>query len=125
MKELSKIHNCCTGMRIIIIICMCSVVSDSSWPHGLQPARLLCLWNFPGQNIGLGCHFLLQGIFETQGLNPHLLMSSALVGRFSTTSITWEVRLQLQYNNMIIIIIIITVIIYLLFTRHFLYIYTF
>ena len=26
----------------------CSVVSDISWPHGLQPTWLLCLWNFSG-----------------------------------------------------------------------------
>ena len=32
-----------------------------------------CPWNFPGKNIGVGCHFLLQGIFLTQGLNLHLL----------------------------------------------------
>ena len=31
------------------------------------------LWNFPGKNTGVGCHFLLQGIFLTQGLNPCLL----------------------------------------------------
>ena len=42
-------------------------------PHGLQPARLLCPWDFPGKNTGVGCHFLLQGIFLTQGSNPHLL----------------------------------------------------
>ena len=29
--------------------------------------------HFPGKNIGLGCHFLLQGIFMTQGSNLHLL----------------------------------------------------
>ena len=40
------------------------------WPHGLQPAMLLCPWNSPGKNTG--CHFLFQGIFLTQGLNPHL-----------------------------------------------------
>ena len=34
---------------------------------------LLCAWNFPGENTGAGCHFLLQGIFPKQGLNPHLL----------------------------------------------------
>ena len=28
---------------------------------------------FPGKNTGVGCHFLLQGIFPTQGLNPGLL----------------------------------------------------
>ena len=42
-------------------------------PHGLQPARLLCPWDFPSQNTGVGCHFLLQGIFPTQRLNPGLL----------------------------------------------------
>ena len=46
---------------------------DSSRPHGLQPTRLLCPWDFPGKSIGVGCHFLLQGIFLTQGLNPGLL----------------------------------------------------
>ena len=36
----------------------------------MQPTSILCLWNSPGKNIGMGCHFLLQGIFLTQGLNP-------------------------------------------------------
>ena len=30
-------------------------------------------WNFPGGNTGVGCHFLLQGVFPTQGWNPQLL----------------------------------------------------
>ena len=50
-----------------------SVMSDSSWPHGLQPKRLLFPWNFLGKNTGVGCHLLLQGIFPTQGSNPRLL----------------------------------------------------
>ena len=37
-----------------------SVMSNSLWPHGLQPTRLLCPWNSPGKNNGVGCHFLLQ-----------------------------------------------------------------
>ena len=36
-------------------------------------ARLLCPWDFPGKNTGVGCHLLLQGIFPTQGLNLPLL----------------------------------------------------
>ena len=40
--------------------------------HGLQPTRLLHPWDFPGKNTGVGCHFLLQEIFPTQGLNPSL-----------------------------------------------------
>ena len=46
---------------------------DSLPPHGLQPTRLLCPWDFAGKDTGLGCHFLLQGIFPTQGSNPGLL----------------------------------------------------
>ena len=42
-------------------------------PHGRRPARLLCPWDSPGKNAGVGCHFLLQGIFPTQGVNLCLL----------------------------------------------------
>ena len=49
-----------------------------------------CPWNFPGKNTRVGCHLLLQGIFPTQGLNPRLLLSPALAGRFFTTGVTWE-----------------------------------
>ena len=38
-----------------------------------DPARLLSPWDSPGKNTGMGCHFLLQGIFLTQGSNLHLL----------------------------------------------------
>ena len=48
-------------------------MSSSLWPCGLQPARLLCRWDSPGKNTGAGCHVLLQGIFPSQGCNPHLL----------------------------------------------------
>ena len=38
------------------------------------PGSSLCPWDFPGKNTGMSCHFLLQGIFPTQGSNlglPH------------------------------------------------------
>ena len=38
----------------------CSVVSDSSQPHGLQPTWLLHPWDFPGKSTGVGCHCLLR-----------------------------------------------------------------
>ena len=41
--------------------------------HKLYPTRLLCPWNCSSKNTGVGCHFLLQGIFPTQGSNPDLL----------------------------------------------------
>ena len=52
--------------------CECLVMADSLLPHGLWPTRLLCPWNSPCKNTGVGCHAFLQGIFPTQGLNPPL-----------------------------------------------------
>ena len=49
------------------------IVSNSLQPHGLYSTRILCPWNFPGKNTGVGCRFLLQGIFPTQGSNLGLL----------------------------------------------------
>ena len=43
------------------------------WAGPIQPTRLLCSWSSPGKNAGMGCHFLLQGIFLTQGSNLSLL----------------------------------------------------
>ena len=79
---------CCAGLVAL-------VVSDSLQPYG--PARLLCPWDSPGKNTGVGCHALLQGIFPTQGSNSSL-MSPALAGRFYTTSTTWE-SLQGPYKS--------------------------
>ena len=63
-----------------------SVVSVSLRPHGLQPTRLFCPWNSPGKNTGVGCHFLLQRIFLTQGSIQRLLHWQA----DSLPSVTWE-----------------------------------
>ena len=70
-----KHHPDFTGWNYLWVQCVCvhSVVSDSLWPHGLRPARLLCPWNFPGKNTGVGCHFLLQRIFPSQRSNLSLL----------------------------------------------------
>ena len=58
-------------------------MSDSLQPHGLQPTRLLCPWDFPGKNTGVGSHFLLQGIFLTQGSNSRLLHCRQTLYRLS------------------------------------------
>ena len=42
-------------------------------PRGLLVARLLCPWDYPSKNTGVGFHALFQGIFPTQGSNPHVL----------------------------------------------------
>ena len=53
----------------LLLLFSCSIMFDSLQLYGLQPARLLCPWNFLGKNTGVGCYFLLQGIFLTQGSN--------------------------------------------------------
>ena len=45
--------------------------------------QLLCPWDSPGKNTGVGCHFLLQGIFPTQELNPGLLHCRQILYRLS------------------------------------------
>jgi len=45
-------------------------MSDSVQPYGLKPAWVLCPWDSPGKNTGVGCHDLLQGIFPTHESNP-------------------------------------------------------
>ena len=52
-------------------------------PYGLLPTRLLYPWNFLGKNTGVGCHFLLQGMFLTQGLNPGLPHCRQILYRLS------------------------------------------
>ena len=65
------------------VCCCCFLVTQFThillWPHGLQPTKLLYPCDFPVKNTGVGCHFLLQESFPTQGSNSHLF---ALVGGF-------------------------------------------
>ena len=59
--------------------CMC-VQSCPTLCNPMEPSRLLCLWDFSGKNTEVGCHFFLQGIFQTQGwklsVTPALLADS-------------------------------------------------
>ena len=68
-----------------------SVMFDSLRPHGLQPARFLCPWDSPGKNTGVGCRFLLQGIFPIQGLNLGLLLGRRILYHGAT----WEAGSEL------------------------------
>ena len=65
-------------LNIVKMVCVCVCVYLVAQLYltlcnGLQPARLLCPWNFPGKNTGVVSHSLLQGIFPTHGSNPGLL----------------------------------------------------
>ena len=78
VKNLENTHT----HNIYVVVVASSVVFDPLGPHGLQPIRLLYPRDFPGKNTGVGCHFLLQGILPTPGMEP---ASPAQAGRFSTT----------------------------------------
>ena len=56
-----------SSLWVYVCILSLSVMSDSLQHYGLYLARLLCPWDSPGKNTGVGCHALLQGIFLTQG----------------------------------------------------------
>ena len=84
-KDVCRSSVVCWDGSLNMIICVCSVVSNSfvaPWTAGLQTSLFE---DFPGKNTGVGCHFLLQGIFQTQWTEPTSLASPALAGRFFTT----------------------------------------
>ena len=62
-----------TGIILKVCVCAQSCLTLCN-PVDCSPTRLLCPWNFPGKNTGVGSHFLPQGIFLTQGSNLCLLL---------------------------------------------------
>ena len=86
------------------VCCACpvtSVMSNSLRPYRLWPTSLLCPWDSPGKNTGVGCQALLQKILPIQGSNHISYMSLALAGGFFTTSTTWEAHYYLQSYKML------------------------
>ena len=63
----------------------CAMLSHSVMSSSLWSAHQVPLWNFPSKNTSVGCYFLIQGIFPTQGSNPSL---SELAGGYFTISTT-------------------------------------
>ena len=58
----STMHKVKSFSRVWLFATPCTIVCQALSP-----------WDFPGKNTGVGCHFLLQGNFLTQGLKPGLL----------------------------------------------------
>ena len=74
------------ALNYTCVVLIYSVTSNSLGPWTIAHQALLSM-GFSRQNTGVGCHFLLQGIFLTQGLNPRLLHLLHWQ-RFFTTSAT-------------------------------------
>ena len=64
MKGSRDIHGVCMLSHFSYVLLFATLWAEAT--------RLLCPWDSPGKNTGMGCHFLLQGIFPTQGSNPGL-----------------------------------------------------
>ena len=69
-------YKCCC---CCLFIQSCPTLCD---PTDYSPARLLCPWDFPGKNIGVGCHFVSPGDLPDPGMEPG---SPAVLGGFFTT----------------------------------------
>ena len=78
-------HCCC--WRLVASSCLTLLQT-----RGLQPTRLLCPWDSPGKNTGMGCCVLLQGIFPTQASNPCLLHLTCMGRRVLYSNATWEAQ---------------------------------
>ena len=60
-------------LSIISHCCSCLVTKSFCDPVDCSPPGCSVHGAFPGKHTGVGCHFLLQGIFPTLGSNPCLL----------------------------------------------------
>ena len=78
-----------------------SLCQEDSLEKEMATHSNILSWDFPGKNTGVGCHFLLQGIFPTQGLNLSLLLGRRILyheqpGKplnniiFSKLDVTWR-----------------------------------
>ena len=70
------------GHTLLFMLCKCLCLYDCSLTLSCPTLCDLMTYSmqgssvhgiFPGKHTGVSCHFLLQGIFPTQGSNPHLL----------------------------------------------------
>ena len=84
-------------------LCMSAQLCPTlSSPMGCSlPVHVICPWDSPGKNIGVGCHFLLQGIFLIQGLNLCLLsLLHWQADFFFKLWVTREAQIQSLRSNM-------------------------
>ena len=75
----------CVVLQVLVFVSR-PAVTDALQHYGLELTRLLGPWSSPGKNTGVGCQFLLQGVFLNPGIKP---ASPELASRFFTRA-TWE-----------------------------------
>ena len=87
---------------LVIHMCMCvlsrfSCVQLFETPWAVAHQAPLP-WGSPGRDTEVVDHFVLQGIFPTQGSNLHPLLSPESAGGFFTTSTSWEAQLYIHIH---------------------------
>ena len=73
------------SIYVLVIRCFSGVWTICDPTNCSPPTRLLCLWDSPGKNTGVGCHALLRGNLPDPGFKLTSLMSPALAGGFFST----------------------------------------
>ena len=91
-----------------------SVMYDSLWPHGLEPARLLHPWDFPGKNTGVGCHFLTAGwllliVKDADKCSP--VLCSVSLNFYVKTWVNW-VHISYLFSNFCLFVLVTAVAIF-------------
>ena len=67
----------------------CSVVSDSVWPHGLLPTRLLCPWGLSRQQYWSALPWPLPGDLPNPGIEPRSHSASRFSTVWATRKVSW------------------------------------
>ena len=87
-QSFSQVYSPCISLHTLLVVCSRSV----------EPARLLCPWDFPGKNIGVDCHFLLQlhwlSLVNLSSLSLKLNHLGELSSQTGTSPTCWKTLSQ-------------------------------
>ena len=89
-------------VRVMLCVLSRSVMSHSLQPHGLLSTRLLCPWNSPAKNTGVGCQALLQGMFPNQGSKLGLLHCRQILYHLSHQSSPFQLIGDLIFKGQLL-----------------------
>ena len=87
IKLVSLMSPALAGVSEGVKLLSCFRLFATPW---MVATRLLCPWDFPGKSSGVDCHFLLQGIFPTQGSNPGLRHCRQTLYHLSHQGRSWQ-----------------------------------
>ena len=85
----------------VCVLLTCVRVFATPWTAACQA---LLSMNSPDKNTGVDCHFLLQGIFLTQALNPGLLLCRQILYHLSYRNVLWYQGMSCQLKKKILLI---------------------